>query len=245
MPSNIIGTKITYHCEEEEFTGYYAYDSNIKDERPGVLIVHEMWGFSDYVKNRADQLAELGYAAFALDMYGSNKTSDNPAQAQALMMEVNNNPALMQARFTAAQKVLQAQPQTLADKVAAIGYCFGGRVVLGMARAGVDLAAVVSFHGILKTQHTLTKETFAGKIAVYTGEKDPLVPHDDITNFIEEMNEAEADYSIKIYPNATHAFTNPTATKRGEETGAPLKYDAEADLDSWQGMQEVFVKAFE
>lgn len=243
--STITGKEITYSIGDEEFTGFYAVDSSIEGQVPGIIIVHEWWGHNDYVRDRAKQLAELGYAALALDMYGAGKLADHPKDAQAFMNAAVEKEGAINARFDKALEVLKQQTAVDDEQIAAIGYCFGGAVVLNMARAGKDLDAVVSFHGSLSATMPVAADGFAGKVAVFNGADDPMVPAETVTEFESEMNLAGINYQLVNYPGVVHSFTNPGATAVGEKFGIPVKYDAEADADSWSKMQAVFNEVFE
>jgi len=178
-------------------------------------------------------LAEEGYVALAVDMYGQGRQADHPKDAQKLMMEAIANPEVPKARFMAGYELLREQDGVDPTQIAAIGYCFGGGVVLHMARLGVDLAGVASFHGNLATEAPAKPGTVKAKILVLHGADDPLVPREQVQAFKREMDAAGADYTFIAYPGAVHAFTNPAATENGKKFGLPLAYDAEADQQSW------------
>lgn len=214
------------------------------ERRPAVLVIHEWWGHNDYVRGRARQLAELGYVALAVDMYGDGKTADHPKDAQAFMEEVMGGDGVMEARFRAALDVLRAEDGVDPQRLAAIGYCMGGAVGLQMARAGADLRGVVSFHGSLGTTARAAPGAVKPKLLVLTGADDPFVPAEQVAAFRDEMAAADADCEIVEYPGVVHAFTNPGATAKGEKFELPLRYDAEADADSWRRMTEFFAKIF-
>ena len=236
--------EITYDADGTALRGYIAMPAHADGDVPGVIVVHEWWGHNDYVRSRADQLARMGYAAFALDMYGDGKQAAHPKDAQAFMEEAMGNADVTAARFRAARAILNAQDGVDAGRTAAIGYCMGGAVVLGMARAGEDLAAVVSFHGSLGTGSPAAKDAVKARVLVCTGSADPFVPTDDVASFRDEMDGAGADYQVVEYVDVVHAFTNPGATAKGEEFGLPLRYDADADQDSWKLMTELFDEVF-
>ena len=236
--------EVAYSSGDTTLRGYLAWDSNQQGERPGVLVVHEWWGHDDHARTRARQLAELGYTALAVDMYGDGKQADHPDDAGAFSSAVMQDLAAAQARFEAAHALLDAHPTTDASRTGAIGYCFGGGVVLHMARVGADLQAVASFHGSLGSMHTPEPGSVKAKILVAHGAADPFVPEEQVGAFKKEMDAAGADYRFEAYEGALHSFTNPGADAKGEEFGLPLKYDAEADRQSWQAMQELFAEAF-
>jgi dienelactone hydrolase len=242
--SNIVSEEIRYQVGEQSFTGYIAYDQN-RQNRPGVLIVHEWWGHNDYVRQRAGQLAELGYVALALDMYGDGKQAEHPGEAGKLAGAVNENFEAAKERFTAALDILKQHSATDPGQIAAIGYCFGGGIVLNMARAGVDLDGVVSFHGSLQPVRDKARqgEVKAGML-VLNGADDPMVTPEQRQEFIEEMDAAGVDYEFVNYPGATHAFTNPAADEYAKQFDLPLAYDPNADKQSWQQMLNFFDRIF-
>jgi dienelactone hydrolase len=224
--------------------GYLATDGSKSGKRPGVLVVHEWWGLNDYIRRRVHMLAELGYIALGVDMYGDGKTGSNAAEANALMSAALADPKSLEARFTAAYELLKSQSSIDPTKIAAIGYCFGGAVVLHAARIGLPLAAVVSFHGSLGSFHKPAPGSVKAKILVCHGAADALVPDEQVAAFKAEMDAARADYRFVAYPGALHGFTNPDADARGKENGMPLAYDAKTDAQSWKDMQELFAKVF-
>jgi dienelactone hydrolase len=232
--AKVVGEPVTYKADGITMKGYIAYDNAKKGKRPGVLIVHEWWGLNSYARRRADMLAKQGYIAMAVDMYGNGKTTDHPKQAGEFAAQVNKDPAGALARFKAAMHVLDEQPQTDASRIAAFGYCFGGGQVLNMARDGLPLKGVVSFHGSLPTDHPAQPGVVKAKIRVFTGGADPFNPPKVVEAFEKEMKDAGVDYKVVSYPGAEHSFTNPGADKLGKEYNLPLKYDAAADHDSWK-----------
>ncbi len=236
---------LSYQVGDSTFTGYIAYDANQSGPRPGVLVVHEWWGHDDYVRQRADMLAELGYTALALDMYGEGKLAEHPEDAQQFMMAVMSNLELAEARFQAAKAVLHEHETTNPDKTAAIGYCFGGGVVLHMARRGLDLDGVASFHGSLATEAPARAGEVNAAVLVLNGADDPMVTEEQITAFKEEMSEAGVDYRFVNYPGAVHSFTNPGATAVGEEFDMPLAYDEDADQQSWAELEAFLARIFD
>jgi dienelactone hydrolase len=232
-PGAVRSEEITYQAGDTQLKGYLAYPAALTSKRPGVLIVHEWWGLSDYVRSRANALAELGYVAFALDMYGDGKNATHPEDAKKFMNELMSNQEAALQRFQAGKQVLVDNPNVDTSKIAALGYCMGGAVALTMARQGSDIALIGSFHGILATDKPMQPGTYKGKIFVATGGADPFVPPEQVAAFKQEMDAAGADYELVEYPGAKHAFTNPGATAVGEKFQLPLAYDASADHDSW------------
>ncbi len=233
--------KVTYTSDSVTMNGFVVYDENIKGVRPAILVLHEWWGLNEYAKMRARELAKLGYIAMALDMYGDGKTADNPDAAGKLAGPFYEDPMMAKARFDAALNKLKTYSQADANKLAAIGYCFGGTQVLNMANLGEDLKAVVSFHGGLKVVQP-DKNTLKATILVCHGGADPFVPQEEVTQFRKQMDSINANYTFKIYEGSTHAFTNPDATAMGEKFNIPIKYNAVADTASWNEMKSFFEK---
>ena len=242
--AEIVTKVVDYSDGEIKMKGHLAYDDSIAGQRPGIIIVHEWWGHNDYVKKRARMLAKLGYHAIAIDMYGNGKTASHPKDAGKFSGEVKKNMAVAEKRFMAAYSLLQKQYNVAKDKMAAIGYCFGGGIVLEMARRGVDLDGVVSFHGSLGTKLAAKKGKVKAKVLVLNGKADPFVKQTAITQFKKEMKAANIDFKFINYPNAKHAFTNPGADKLGDKFKIPLAYNADADKKSWSEMELFLNKIF-
>lgn len=240
----VVGEEVGYQSGGTEFKGYLAYDDQVKGKRPGVLVVHEWWGHNDYVRERARMLAKLGYTALALDMYGDGKQANHPDDAGKFATAVRSNMPEAEQRFRAALALLRTHPTVEAERVAAIGYCFGGGIVLEMARRGVDLDGVVSFHGSLGTGNPAKPGQVKARVLVLNGADDPFAKPEQIAAFKKEMEQADVDYRFIDYPGAKHAFTNPEADRFGEEFGMPLAYNAEADKQSWAEMQRFFENIF-
>ncbi len=225
--------EVTYSSGSTPLKGFIAYPTNRPGKHPGVLVVHEWWGLNDYVRSRAKQVAELGYVALAVDMYGDGKTAEHPQDAQKFMMDLVGNKPESEKRFAAAMALLRANPHTDAQKIAVIGYCMGGAVALHMLRMGQDLPLVATFHGNLATQTPVQPGAFKGRLLVFTGGSDPFVPAEQVAALRKEMDEAGANYEVIEYPAAKHGFTNPGATELGTKFNIPLAYDEQADKDSW------------
>ncbi len=240
----IEGKTVEYSAQGVTLKGYLAYDANIQGRRPGVLVVHEWWGLNDYVRGRARMLAELGYTALALDMYGEGKQATHPDDAEKFASEVTKNFDVGKARFLAAIDFLKRQPMVDPTRLAAIGYCFGGGVVLNMARQGVDLKGVVSFHGELTAIKLAQPGVIKAKILVLNGADDKFITAQDIDSFKKEMTAAGADFKFISYPGAVHSFTNPEATELGKKFNLPLAYNAEADQKSWDEMKNFLSEIF-
>ncbi len=234
---------ISYTGDNTTMNGFLVYDENKQGTRPAVLVVHEWWGLNDYTKNRARQLAELGYIALAVDMYGNGKTADNPTDAGNLATPFYENPQMAKARFDAALEKIKTYPQTDTSKIAAIGYCFGGAQVINMAKLGDNLKGVVSFHGNLAVLPA-NKDLLKADILVCHAADDPFVPQAEVDIFKKQMDSIGASYTFKAYEGTTHAFTNPQATAYGEKFNLPLRYNAAADSASWNDMKAFFEKIF-
>lgn len=235
---------IDYRAGDTVLKGYLVWDDAKGAKQPGVLVVHEWWGLNDYARKRARMLADLGYTALAVDMYGGGKHSEHGKDAAAFMKAVTGQAGLARQRFEAARALLVSQPQVDAGKIAAIGYCFGGSTVLNMARQGVDLAAVVSFHGNLVSEIPAKPGKVKARILVLNGAADTFITPESISAFKQEMAQAGADYRFVNYPGAIHSFTNPDADRLGKANDLPVAYNAEADSQSWAAMQELFREVF-
>ncbi|MGE7960110.1 dienelactone hydrolase family protein [Pseudomonas sp. NPDC089530] len=227
--------------------GYYAYDDSLPGARPGVVVVHEWWGLNDYAKRRARDLAALGYSALAIDMYGDGKHTEHPQDAMAFMQAALKDGPAASARFKAGLDLLKQQPQTDPHKLAAIGYCFGGKVVLDAARQGLPLLGVVSFHGALATNTPASPGSVKAKILVEHGALDSMVTADNVSAFKTEMDQAGADYRFVNLEGAKHGFSNPDADRlsHGEHGGPDIGYNKAADERSWADMQAFFKKLFD
>jgi dienelactone hydrolase len=242
--ASVVGKEVDYRANGVTLKGYLAYDDAKKGKRPGVLVVHEWWGHNDYARKRARMLAELGYVALAVDMYGDGKTAAHPKEAGAFAGEVKKNMDMATARFQAAKTLLARNEMVDSKHIAAIGYCFGGGIVLEMARRGLDLDAVVSFHGSLGTQSPAQSGQVQARVLVCNGEADPFVKPEQITAFKKEMKDAKVNFEFISYPDAKHAFTNPAADAKGKEFNIPLAYNEAADKQSWSDMKAFLNKAF-
>jgi dienelactone hydrolase len=234
---------VTYTEGGKVYKSYVAYNESVKGKRPAVLVVHEWWGLNDYTKMRARKLAELGYIAMAVDMFGNGTIATNPTEAQTFTAPFYKDPQLAKVLIDDGIKKIKEYPQTDPGKIAAIGYCFGGSVVLNSAKLGSDLSGVVSFHGGLNGVPA-NKSLLKAKILVCHGGSDKFVSQKDFDNLKHQLDSIGADNTFKIYANATHAFTNPDATKTGKEFNMPIEYNAEADRDSWNDMKTFLGRVF-
>jgi len=240
----MVTKELSYTQDGTTMRGLVAYDDAVRGIRPGVLVVHEWWGQNAYARDRARQLAKLGYTALAVDMYGNGKIAEHPKEAGEFAGAVAGNMPLARARFKAALKALKRQPTVDPGHIAAIGYCFGGGIVLQMARLGVDLDGVVSFHGSLASDIHPQKGQVKAAVRVFQGTNDPFVKPEDIETLKRDMATAGVDFRFVSYPGVKHSFTNPDATELGKRFGLPLVYDAHADQDSWRKMQAFFKQIF-
>jgi dienelactone hydrolase len=228
---------IDYKVGDTTCKGFLAWDDAIEGKRPGVLVVHEWWGLNDYAKQRTEELAKLGYVAFAADMYGDGRTTTHPADAGKMAGEVRSNVDNWRKRAEAALEVLKEQPQCDTEKLAAIGYCFGGATTLQLAYTGADLDAVSTFHAALPAATPEEAKQIKAELQINHGADDPMVNADAVAAFKEPLKEVEVKYEVIQYPGAVHSFTVPTANK----VGIPgIAYNKDADEKSWQAMQELF-----
>lgn len=232
---------VAYRHGDTPLEGHLAYDDSIPGPRPAVLIVHQWKGLGDYEKKRAEMLARLGYVAFAVDIYGKGIRPATPAEASAEAGKYKNDRALLRARVTAGLEALRKQQRVDPQRMAAIGYCFGGTTVLELARSGADLAGVVSFHGALDSPRPEDGRNIKCKVLALHGADDPFVPAKDIAAFEEEMRTAGVDWQLIQYGGAVHSFTDWNAD--GSVKGA--QYNERADKRSWQDMKQFFDELFE
>ncbi len=238
--AEIKGEEVIYETGGVNMKGYVAYDASLKGKLPGILVVHEWWGCNEYVKRRARMLAELGYIAFAVDMYGDGKVAQDPKTAGEYAAKFYKNPEMARDRMEAALKKLKEYSQVNVNKIAATGYCFGGSIVLNMAKMGMDFRGVVSFHGNLSGVPA-TPGTCRAKILVCHGGADQFIKEKDIRDFKQNLDSVKVAYRFISYPGATHAFTNPDATATGKKFNMPIEYSAKADKKSWEDMK-MFLK---
>ena len=242
--SAIIGEPVMYKSGDVTMQGYLSYDDSIAGKRPGILVVHEWWGLNEYARERARMFAELGYTALAVDMYGDGKQADHPDEAGKFAAAVRQNLPAATERFIAAMQVLKKNPTVDPEHIAAVGYCFGGGVVLEMARQGLDLDAVVSFHGSLTTDHPAAPGVVKARILICNGADDKMTTQADIEAFKREMAAAGVDYEFITYPGAKHSFTNPGADIYAEKFNIPVGYNREADKKSWEDMKKFLKETF-
>jgi dienelactone hydrolase len=235
---------VIYKVDTTVLKGFVAYPADSTVKHPAVIIIHEWWGMNDYIKSRARQLAHLGYVAFAADMFGGGKIASDPKQSMEFTSPFYKDAHLALTYLNAALTEIKKYKQADVNNVAAIGYYFGGYVVLNAAKLGADLKGIVSFHGGLGGVPA-DKALLKAKILVCHGDSDKFVSQKAVDAFRHQMDSIKADYTYKSYPNATHAFTNPEATNLGKKFKLPIEYNAKADTASWNDMQAFFNKIFE
>lgn len=244
--SNIITQTLSYtDSQGVTLQSHFCYPSDATQAVPAVLVAPEWWGLSEHAKHSAERLAAAGYAALAMDLYGNALLTDNGSIANDNMMYLLNHPEVLAERTRLAREALQAQTQVNRHQMAAIGFCFGGKVVLDMARRGEALQAVCSFHGNLSPAQAAQAGVIQAEILVEHGELDTLTTLDDVAAFRAEMDNAGVRYHIDIFPQAKHGFTNPQATANGQKNGVDfLDYHPEAAEAAWQNMLNLLAKTF-
>jgi dienelactone hydrolase len=224
-------------------TGFVAYDGKKPGKRAVIVVIPEWWGLNDYTRMRARKLAELGYLAVVLDMFGGGKNASVPAEAQQLTAPFYKDPLQGRSVYDAALKEIKKLPLADTGNIAAIGYCFGGFIALNIAKSGADLKGVVSFHGGLGGTPA-DRERLNARILVCNGASDQFISQEEISDFKHQMDSIGADYTFKSYAGATHSFTNPDATNLGRKFNLPIEYSATADKDSWNDMTVFFKQIF-
>jgi dienelactone hydrolase len=238
-------TPVTYSDGEATMKGFVVVDTARSGKRPGIIVVHEWWGITRHIHDEAQRLARQGYSAFIADMYGNGRTADNPTDASALVATVMNDPKVMEARFDAARAALAKQPTVDPTRLGAVGYCFGGAVVINMARAGADLLGVVGFHASLGLNTPPPAPgTVKAKVLVLNGADDPFAKKEQYQTLKAQMDAAKADYRVVEYPGAVHAFTNPEATALGKKFNLPLRYDARVNQEAEAEASRFFAAVF-
>ena len=240
--AKLVTETVEYKHGDLALEGYIAYDDALKGRRPGVIVVHEWMGLNPYAKKRAEQLAALGYVGFAIDMYGKGVRAKDAKEAAALSGAYRNDRKLMRGRAGTALDFFRKYPRVDDKMIGAIGYCFGGTVVLEMARGGADLVGVVSFHGGLDTPNPADAKNIKGKVLALHGADDPFVPKDQVLAFWDEMRKAGVDWQMAAYGGAVHSFTNPDS---GNDPSKGAAYNEKADKRSWEAMSLFLEEVFE
>jgi dienelactone hydrolase len=231
---------VEYKQGDTVLQGMLAWDDAAKGKRPGVLVVHEWWGFNEHSREQAKRFAKAGYVAFAMDMYGKGKLATHPKDAGAMAAEATKDPAQVKARFDAALAQLKADPHVDPEKIAAVGYCMGGSIALSMVAAGEDLDAVSTFHAGLKDLPA-PKQGTKTRVLVNNGEADPMNPPEVVEAYKKALTDAGVQAEVVQYPGAKHGFTNPNAGKAGMPA---LAYDAQADKKSFERTKAFFKEVF-
>jgi dienelactone hydrolase len=243
--ANITEVQVTYKDSGgSTLKGYLVHDADKQGRRPGVLVLHEWWGITKHVRDEARYFAELGYTALVADLYGEGRTADNPGDAGTLMNRLMGDAMVVRSRFDAALAELLRHATVDPKRIGASGYCMGGKVALDMARAGVDLKAVASFHGNLTPATKAERGKVKARIIALNGADDPFVSADSIHEFKKEMSLAGVDFKFLNYPGAVHAFTNPEATEKGQKFNLPLRYDADTDRQAKEEAAKWFARSF-
>ncbi|HEY1684417.1 MAG TPA: dienelactone hydrolase family protein [Tepidisphaeraceae bacterium] len=232
---------VNYTDGNTQCKGVLAYDDAQQGTRPGILIAPEWWGLTQYPQDRAKQLARMGYVAFVADIYGNGQTTEDPQAAGALATPFLQDRAMMRQRITAALEQLKKQSNVDGNRIAAIGYCFGGTAVLELARSGADISGVVTFHGNLSNPNPGDDRNIKCKVLVQTGADDPMVTQKSVNAFEQEMRQTDVDWYLISYAKAVHAFTNPAADAHHMPGVA---YNEKADKRSWQCMMDFFGEIF-
>lgn len=230
---------IDYRDGNTLLEGFYVYDDQHTGKRPAVLVAHDWSGKNEFACKKAEKLAELGYVGFALDMYGKGKLGSTKEEKSALMSPLAADRTLLQHRILAAFETVKSLEQVDSARIGAIGFCFGGLCVLDLARSGADVKGVVSFHGLLNAPDKVTGKKIKAKILALHGYDDPMVTHDNVIQFGNEMTQAHVDWQLHMYGNTMHAFTNPEANDPGFGT----VYNKIADVRSWEAMKDFFAEA--
>ncbi len=242
LKAQIITEVVEYKYNDTILEGYLAFDKSVEGKRPAIIVFHEWTGINDYIRTRVEQLAGLGYIVFAGDIYGKGVRPSDRKEAGALSSKYKNNIPLMRERAEKAYEYIQNHELSSEDKIAAIGYCFGGFVALELARSGVDLKGVVGIHGNLKTPEPADNDSIKASILILHGALDPYVSDDEVLAFRSSLEEYNKDYQILYYGNAVHAFTNPDS---GNDPTKGSAYNEKADRRSYRAMLNFFEEIFQ
>ena len=231
---------VEYKDGETLLEGYLAYDDSVTEPRPGIIIAHTWWGQGDLECRRADQLAELGYVGFALDMYGKGLYGSSPEENTKMMQPLMDDRTVLQNRMAVALTVAGEQAEVDAGNMAVMGYCLGGLCALDLARTGADLKGAISFHGLFDAPDNITNPQIKAKVLCLDGHDDPMTSNDKVVALEKEMTDAGVDWQLHTYGGTMHGFTNPEADmpKMG------IKYNAVADRRSWQALENFLAEIF-
>jgi dienelactone hydrolase len=232
--------QIQYTCDGVNFDGFYAFNDSVKEKKPGILIVHDWTGVTDFNRSKAEKLAELGYVGFAVDMYGNGANGKTKEEKSALMKPLVEDRKLLLLRLQSALKAIRELPFVDPNRIAIMGYCFGGLCALDLARSGADILGAVSFHGNLSRPSFTGDETIRAKVLALHGADDPLVPKTQVSDFEKEMTAKKVDWQLYVYGGAMHSFTNPLANDPDFGT----VYNAKADHRSWRAMKDFLTEIF-
>ncbi|XID74998.1 dienelactone hydrolase family protein [Alkanindiges sp. WGS2144] len=243
--SAIISQQLSYTSPEgTTLIGHFSMPEGTTGVVPGIMVCPEWWGVTEHPRQQAEQLASQGYAALAIDVYGEGKVTDQASQANEWMSAMLANQDLLMQRAKAGMDILAAQPDVDASRLGAIGFCFGGKIALDMAREGFDLKGVVSFHGTLTPKQPAQPGQIKAELLIEHGEADSMVSLNDLETFRQEMDKAGAHYHVDVYPGAKHGFTNPLADERARNNSIDLGFNAQAAQQSHQAMLDFFARVF-
>ncbi len=238
--------EIEYSHNGTKLTGYLAYDDSKSGKRPGVIVVHEWWGHNDHARNRAKMLAQAGYTALALDMYGSGKLANHPKKAGEFMNAAFSNWPDSQARYNTALEILKGHKTVDATRIGSIGFCFGGAVSIKMAKGGADLKGIVGFHSALPMEPAITKNSMKAAVLIINGSEDGFLKPEMVAAFSEDMFKANVDFTYMNLKGVKHSYTNPQADEFSKKFNIPaLEYNKKADKQAWAAMLKFFERVFE
>jgi dienelactone hydrolase len=229
-----------YQDGTNELHGYLAYDELVDKPRPAVIVAHDWSGRNEFACQKARALAELGYIGFAIDMYGLGRTGVTIEEKQALMEPLAADRSLLRGRILAAFAALNSMPEVDNNRIAVIGFCFGGLCALDLARSGAGIKGAVSFHGLLAKPDNLKSQNIKAKILVMHGYDDPMVRPEQVDEFCQEMTDNKVDWQVHMYGHVQHGFTNPQA--RDDKLG--IIYNEVAAQRSWLAMTNFLHEIF-
>lgn len=238
--------EIVYSYNDTKLKGYLAFDDSKLGKRPGILVVHEWWGHNDHARNRAKMLAEAGYTALALDMYGDEKLANHPKKAAEFMNAAFSNWSESKARYNKAMEVLKSHKTVESTQIGSIGFCFGGAVSIRMARGGSNLKGIVAFHSALPIEPAITKNSMHSAVLIINGSEDGFLKPEAVSNFSRDLFKANVDFTYMNLKGVRHSFTNPQADEFGKKFNIKeLKYNQQADELAWATMLQFFKRVFD